>query len=134
MNFKVSFSEDMGADGESKAREFGFESLEAFLRSTAMKDKVFVQDGDEGTVYKASTNATNRHQHEARVLSAEAAARRRSRRTFFDARDRYSSSSWTNTPHISPLRMQSAVDGERNRTNALAEELNEVREERKRPT
>ncbi|KAH7707496.1 RNA polymerase II-associated protein 3-like protein [Aphelenchoides avenae] len=108
--------EDIGADGESKAREFGFESLEAFLRSTAMKDQVFVQDGEDGSVYKARPNATNRHQHEARVISAEGAARRRDRRAFFEARDR----------------MQSAVDDERNRANALAEELQDVREELRR--
>ncbi|KAH7709807.1 hypothetical protein AAVH_22906 [Aphelenchoides avenae] len=119
--------EDIGTDGESNAREFGFESLEAFLRSTAMKDEVYVLDGEEGTVYKARPNATNRHQHEARVISAEAAARRRDRRAFFDARDRYSFS--TDQYAVISFRMQSAVDDERNRANALAAELQEVREE-----
>ncbi|KAH7698022.1 hypothetical protein AAVH_34890 [Aphelenchoides avenae] len=95
--------EDIGVDGESKAREFGFQSLEAFLRSTAMQERVLVGDAEGGTVYKARPNATNRHQHEASVISAEAAARRRDRRAFFDARER----------------MQLAVDDERSRANAL---------------
>lgn len=92
-----------------------------------MKDEVYVLDGEEGTVYKARPNATNRHQHEARVISAEAAARRRDRRAFFDARDRYSFS--TDQYAVISFRMQSAVDDERNRANALAAELQELREE-----
>ncbi|KAH7703230.1 hypothetical protein AAVH_29602, partial [Aphelenchoides avenae] len=65
-------SEDI--DGEKRASEHGYESLEAFIRSLTMKDRVIVVDSLDGTVYKARPNADTQHILDAQVEGAQYAA------------------------------------------------------------
>ncbi|KAH7706042.1 hypothetical protein AAVH_26745 [Aphelenchoides avenae] len=107
-------SEDI--DGEMRAREHGYDSLEAFLRSLTMKDRVIVVDSLGGTVYKARPNADTQHIHDAQLEGAQYAAERRIRSAVNNATNR----------------MRDALKDERDRATSLAEELNELRDELRR--
>lgn len=71
------FSEDAAIDGDAMAARFGYQNLEAFLRSSAMASKVVVTaNAQGGTVYKARPNETNLHLHREQQIGLEYATNR----------------------------------------------------------
>lgn len=59
------FSEDHGINGDEMARDYGYDSLQHFLRSPEMAPKIIVEAGPNGVLYKGIPNETNAHLREA---------------------------------------------------------------------
>lgn len=73
----LNLSEDTVIDGDAMAGRFGYQNLEAFLRSSAMASKVVATAKTEGgAIYKARPNETNLHLHREQQIGLEYATTR----------------------------------------------------------